>query len=129
MRIVKTVAVWTLQVLSGSLFVLIGVVKFVDPNWPRNFARWGYPDGFHMVVGVLEAIGGVGLLVPRFATYAALLLTTVMAGAVATHLVFRETQRAPVPLAYLLVVALVGWLRRKSMRPLRAAPVEPRVVV
>ena len=129
MRIVRIVAVWALQVLVGLLFVLIGVMKFVDPSWPRNFARWGYPDGFYMVVGVVEAIGGVGLLVPRFATYAALLLMTVMAGAVATHLVFGETQRAPAPLSYLLVVALVGWLRRRSMKRLRASPAEQRAVV
>ena len=129
MRIVRIVAVWTLQVLVGLLFVLMGVIKFVDPMWPRNFARWGYPDGFYMVVGVLEAVGGVLLLVPRFATYAAVLLVTVMAGAVTTHLVFGETQRAPVPLVYLLVVALVGWLRRRSMQRLRAAPAEQRAVV
>ena len=83
MRLVKTIALWALQIFIGSMFVLVGVLKFQDPTWVRNFARWGYPDGFYIVVGVLEAAGGAAMLVPRLTTYAALLLITVMAGAVA----------------------------------------------
>ena len=61
MRIVRILAVWTLQIVIGGLFVMLGVMKFQDPSWARNFARWGYPDGFHMVVGVIEALGGVAM--------------------------------------------------------------------
>jgi uncharacterized membrane protein YphA (DoxX/SURF4 family) len=68
MRIVKIVAVWTLQIIVGLMFVLFGVMKFQDPGWARNFARWGYPDGFYVVVGVLEALGGAAMLVPRLTT-------------------------------------------------------------
>lgn len=119
MRIIKTIVVWALQVVISVMFVLVGLMKFQDPSWARSFARWGYPDGFHLVVGVLEAVGGVALLVPRLTTYAALLLMTVMAGAVVTHLVHGELQRLPVPLVYLLLIALIGWLRRKSALRLR----------
>lgn len=129
MRIVKIVAVWTLQIFVGLMFVMVGVMKFQDPTWARSFARWGYPDGFYMVVGVLEAVGGAAMLVPRLTTYAALLLMTVMAGAVLTHLVYGELQRLPVPLVYLLVTALVGWLRRKSALRLRTASTEQHAVV
>jgi putative oxidoreductase len=129
MRIIKTVVVWALQVAVGLLFVLVGVMKFTDPSWARNFARWGYPDGFYIVIGVLEAAGGVALLVPRITTYAALLLITVMAGAAATHLVHGEPQRLPVPLVYLLIVALVGWLRRKSALVLPRRSANQRAVV
>jgi uncharacterized membrane protein YphA (DoxX/SURF4 family) len=102
MRIIKTIIVWTLQVVVGAMFVLVGLMKFQDPSWARSFARWGYPDGFYIVVGVLEAVGGVALLAPRLTTYAALLLMTVMAGAVVTHLVHGEMHRLPAPLVYLL---------------------------
>jgi uncharacterized membrane protein YphA (DoxX/SURF4 family) len=129
MRKVKIIAVWTLQILVGLMFVMLGVMKFQDPSWPRNFARWGYPDGFYMVVGLLEAAGGAALLVPRLTSYAALLLMTVMAGAGLTHLVHGETQRLPVPLVYLLLIALVGWLRRRSALRLRAASTERHAVV
>lgn len=129
MRIMKTIAVWALQVVMGLMFVLVGLLKFQDPTWARSFARWGYPDGFYMVIGVLEALGGAALLVPRLTTYAALLLVTVMAGAVVTHLVHGEMQRLPVPLVYLLLVALVGWLRRKSALRVLTKSAEPRAVV
>ena len=129
MRIVKMIAVWTLQFVVGLLFVLVGVMKFQDPIWARNFARWGYPDGFYMVVGVLEALGGAALLVPRLATYAALLLMTMMTGASVTHLVHGELKRLPVPLVYLLVIALVGWMRRTSAFRFRRASTGQHAVV
>ena len=129
MRIIKTIALWALQILCGGLFVLVGVMKFLDPVWARSFARWGYPDGFYLVIGVLEAVGGIGLLVPRLTTYAALLLMTIMAGAVLTHLMHGEWQRLAAPLVYLVIVALIGWLRRKSAPPLRAASAPSPTVV
>lgn len=129
MRIIKTVVVWALQILVGAMFVLVGVMKFQDPGWARNFARWGYPDGFYIVVGVLEAVGGIALFVPRFTTYAAILLMTTMAGAVLTHLLHGETQRLGVPLVYLLIVGLIGWLRRKSAHAFSRTPATQRAVV
>lgn len=126
---VKIVAVWTLQILVGLMFVMVGVMKFRDPIWVRNFARWGYPDGFYMVVGVLEAAGGVALLIPRLTTYAAWLLIAVMAGAALTHVVHGEMQRFPVPFVYLLLTALVGWLRRNSALRARIRSAERQAVV
>jgi uncharacterized membrane protein YphA (DoxX/SURF4 family) len=111
------------------MFVLAGVMKFVDPFWSRNFTRWGYPDGFYIVVGILEAAGGAALLVPALTTYAALLLMVVMAGATLTHAMHGELQRISVPLVYLLVVALIGWLRRASALRVRHAPGKERAVV
>jgi uncharacterized membrane protein YphA (DoxX/SURF4 family) len=123
MRVLRIVGVWALQILVGVLFVMLGVMKFRDPSWVRNFARWGYPDGFYMVVGVLEAAGGVAVLIPSLASYGALLLMAVMVGASLTHLVHGETQRLSVPLVYLLFCAGVAWLRRKSAwRPHPAPP-------
>ena len=87
MRVVKIAGVWALQILVGCLFVMLGVMKFRDPSWVRNFARWGYPDGFYMVVGVLEALGGAALLAPPLSLYGALLLMAIMFGAAVTHLV------------------------------------------
>lgn len=129
MRIIKIVLVWMLQIFIGSMFVLVGVLKFQDPGWQRSFARWGYPDGFYMVVGVLEAVGGALVFVPALTTYAALLLAMVMAGAALTHVLHGELQRLPVPLVYLGVVALAGWLRRKSALRLRATSRAERAVV
>ena len=121
MRIVRlagTIGLWALQVLLGALFVLVGTLKFGDPTWQRNFARWGYPDGFYMVVGVLEALGGLLLLVPRLASYSAAMLSIIMIGASLTHLVHGESRRVAPPLIYLALLAIVGVARRRAaLRP------------
>ena len=129
MRTIRIVAVWALQVLVGLSFVMLGVMKFRDPTWVRSFARWGYPDGFYMVVGALEAAGGMAVLVPAIASYGALLLMSVMAGALLTHVFHGETQRFMVPAVYLLFCGGVAWLRwRSAWRP-RPVPARPPAVI
>ena len=118
---VRIVATWVLQILCGALFVLVGTGKFADPSWSRNFERWGYPPGTYLIVGVVEAAAGLGLLVPRVAPYAAATLMAVMIGAAATHAWYGETRRLTAPLVYLAILALIAWLRR----PRRAGPSAP----
>lgn len=69
------------------------------------------------------------MLIPRFTTYAAVLLMAVMAGAALTHVVHGEMQRFPVPFVYLLLISLVGWLRRKSALRARTPSAERQAVV
>jgi putative oxidoreductase len=126
MRKLAAVGTWALQVLLGAMFVLIGTAKFFEPSWARNFARWGFPPGFHLAIGVLEVVGGVGLMVPGIASYAALGLIAIMVGASLTHLVHGEAVRS-VP--HMVLLAVVALLRRSSARrlvrrpPAREAPV------
>jgi len=128
LRLVGIIGLWTLQVLLAALFVVIGIAKFVDPSWARNFARWGYPSGFHMVIGALEAIGGVCLLVPRIATYAAALLGVIMIAASATLLLHDEMPRVAVPLTYLAVLVIIGIARlRVVARPGLLSGTAPRL--
>src|SRR5262245_2886095 len=118
LRLVGIIGLWALQVLLAALFVVVGIAKFADPSWARKFAGWGYPSGFYMVIGALEAIGGVCLFVPRIATYAAALLGVIMIGALATHLLHNEMQRLVAPLIFLFVRAVIGMARlRAAARP------------
>jgi uncharacterized membrane protein YphA (DoxX/SURF4 family) len=113
-----TIAVWVLQVLGAVVFVLIGVAKFGDGSWARSFARWGYPDGFYMVIGALEVLGGLALLAPRVASYGAALLGAIMIGAAATHWLHGESGRVVAPLMYLAVLVFIGLARRaNAVRP------------
>jgi putative oxidoreductase len=114
---IGTVLLWAFQVLLALLFVVIGTAKFMDPTWARNFARWGYPDGFYMVIGVLEALGGISLLVPRVASYGAAMLGVIMMAASLTHAIHGESARVTPPLMYLALLAAVGAVRwRSAMR-------------
>jgi len=127
MRYLKTagnVLLWIVQVLAAVGFVAIGTGKFGDPNWARRFAGWGYPDGFYMLIGVLEAAGGVLLLVPKLSSYAAAMLGVIMIGAAATHLLHGETARIVAPLPWLGVMILIALARRgRAWRPRRISPV------
>ena len=122
-RTAGTIGLWALQILLGALFILVGTGKFADPSWERKFARWGYPDGFYMVIGVLEALGGLLLFVPRTTSYAAGMLGIIMIGASLTHFVHNEMARVAPPLMYLALLVVVGFARRHaafrpaSMRP------------
>jgi putative oxidoreductase len=126
-RLVGVVLLWLLQILMAAAFVLIGVVKFFDPSWARNFARWGYPDGFYMVIGALEAAGGLALLVPRLTSYSAAMLSVIMIGASLTHWLHGEMARITPPLMYLAILVIVGVCRWRSAIRLRAsaAPAAP----
>jgi uncharacterized membrane protein YphA (DoxX/SURF4 family) len=123
----KTVVTWVLQVLCGVMFVLIGMGKFADSSWRQRFEGWGYPPGSHLVVGVVEAVAGLGLLIPRAAPYSAAILMIVMAGAAATHAWHGEMPRLIPPLTFFGILALIAWLRRdrrdaSPARPLAAPP-------
>lgn len=120
---IGTVLFWAFQILLAALFVVIGTAKFMDPTWARNFARWGYPDGFYMVIGVLEAIGGLSLLVPRLASYGASMLGVIMIGASLTHAIHGESARVTPPLLYLALLAVVATVRRRSA--IRLTPRRP----
>ena len=71
LKMVGTAALWIVQILAAAAFVAIGIAKFASPEWARNFARWGYPDGFYLVIGALEVGGAMLLLVPKLSSYAA----------------------------------------------------------
>jgi uncharacterized membrane protein YphA (DoxX/SURF4 family) len=125
-RSVAAVLLWGLQILMGAGFIAIGIGKFQDPSWVQRFARWGYPDGFYMVVGVLECAGAIILLVPRLASYGAALIGAIMIGAAATHAVHGEMARLPPTLFFLVMMTVIGvgrWSRaaRPSSRRVQAA--------
>ena len=78
---VKNITGWVLQILLGVFFVaLSGVPKLMgEAEVAANFERWGYPDWFLMLTGVLELLGAIGLLIPITAGWAASWLRIVMA--------------------------------------------------
>ena len=125
MRVLRTVgivALWIVQILAAAAFVAIGVAKFGSPQWAINFARWGYPDGFYMVTGVLEVGGGLLLLTPKTTSYGAALLAVILVAAAAT-LGLHHQPMSP-PLVWLVVMIILGVARRgRAWRPgLRPLP-------
>ena len=109
----KQAGVLALTVILAAFFLLAGGLKLRGiPSQVDSFAHWGYAAWFLYVIGAIEAAGAIGLLVPRLAGFAVLLLGGTMLGASLTHLVHHEMKAVPVPLAILCLLAVVGYVRR-----------------
>jgi putative oxidoreductase len=115
MQKVRTITAWVLQVGLATLFILAGLAKFTSPLWPRMFTRWGYPDGFYLIVGVVEVLGAVALLVPRLAAPSASMLLAIMLGALVTHVRYGETGRVPEVAILAVLLGCVIYLRRREV--------------
>lgn len=113
---------WLLQVLLAVLMAGPGSQKFTSPVWERMFRTWGYPDGFYLVIGGIEVAGGIALLVPRVASYSAIVLAVVMAGAAATQ-ILRGGRNGVGEIVFMVLLIAVAALRWKDRIRMRAAAV------
>ena len=98
---IQKAAVWACAIFLALVFTYAGILKLEGISavrWAERFAHWGYPAHTYYVIGVLEILGGIGVLIPRLRRAAALLLVIVMAGALCTHAIHGEFGRFIPPL-------------------------------
>jgi uncharacterized membrane protein YphA (DoxX/SURF4 family) len=108
----KNAALWALKVVLAAVFLLFGIQKLLGGTaWVQLFAMAGYPEWFRTVVGVIETVGGIALLIPALAAYAAIALAVVMFGATFTQLVSGGGWDALASLALLVALIAVARLR------------------
>jgi uncharacterized membrane protein YphA (DoxX/SURF4 family) len=113
----KTIALWVVSILLTGLFLSAGVPKLLKPDQAKTmFIGYGYAGWFAILIGASEALGAIGLLVPRLAALAAAGLSIIMVGAFFTHALHREYQHALVPLVLLSLLVAVGYARFKEAR-------------
>lgn len=123
MKYLKTGGTWILTLLLAALMVGPGMQKFTSPTWQRMFRTWGYPDGFYLVIGAIEVAGGIGLLIPRTASYSAIVLAIVMLGASATQ-ILRGGRNGVGEVVFAVLLAALAWIRwRDRLRARSAASV------
>lgn len=105
-----------LQILLTAAFLLAGGAKLAGvPAMVQAFDKLGMGQWFRYLTAWLEILGAIGLWIPRWSVYAALLLCCVMLGAVAAHLL----RMGGNPTGALVLLALAGclvWLRRDQFR-------------
>lgn len=110
-----TIALWVVQILCAAAFLAAATAKLTgQPMMVDVFARLGLGQGFRYVTAAVEVIGGVGLLVPKFAGKAALLLAVTMACAVTAHLTVLGGNPAPAILL-LVLTGVIAWVRRREL--------------
>lgn len=121
------IVVWLVSALLAVAMVGPGVQKFTGPVWERMFRAWGYPEGFYLVIGAVEVVGGIGLLIPRIAAYCAASLSVVMIGAAITQ-VTQGGRNAVGEFVFAALLAIIAFVRRpdfarpKQMRRAAAKP-------
>ena len=117
---------WTLVVAwAVAMLMAFGYVSSAAPKLSAEaetvarFQAWGYGVWFMFTIGFIELFGGLALLIPRYAAYAASLLGIVMIGATYTHLSTGigspfHALRALVLLAALAWIRRPAWTRRQA---------------
>jgi DoxX-like protein len=113
---------WALQILLAALFLFAGGMKLILPIGELT-RQSSLPGAFIRFIGVVEVLGGIGLVVPgltrirpSLTVAAAVGLVIVMAGAVVITLQTGPATAALFPLLVGVLLAFVAWGR------LRLAP-------
>jgi putative oxidoreductase len=108
----RVIALWTLSALVALAFIAAGGSKLAGAAaMVQVFDKVGLGQWFRYFTGLLEVAGAVGLLIPRCAFYAALLLVMVTIGAIAAHVTVLGSSPTP-PAVLLLLTGIVAYLRK-----------------
>src|SRR5688572_7153492 len=112
-----TYALWIVQVLLGALFLFAGVMKLVLPL-DQLAGPMPLPGPFLRFIGVVELLGGLGLILPGLlrirpglTPLAAAGLVVIMVGATVLTLKTGSVAMALMPLVVGLLSAFVAWGR------------------
>jgi uncharacterized membrane protein YphA (DoxX/SURF4 family) len=110
-------ALWIVQVLLAALFIFAGVMKFVMPVEQMQDPV-ALPGWFLRFIGVVELLGGLGLLLPGLlgirpglTPLAAAGLVVIMIGATVIGFMFGPAPMALIPLVVGLLAAFVAYGR------------------
>lgn len=107
-----TVFTWILQGLLALMFVMAGVQKIAGSKMHTEaFKKWGYPQWFRTVTGIVE-LGAAVLLVIGFwnvtaAIIGAAILIAVGIGGVITHVRIKDTVKDTAMIGVLGLLAFV----------------------
>ncbi len=113
----RNISAWILQVLLALAFLAAAGAKLASvPMLVQEFVLIGLGQWLRYVAAIVEIIGAIALLTPRFAAYGALWLVITMFFATLAHLFAMHNN--PAPALVLLVLNLtVFWLRRDQFNP------------
>ena len=120
------IALWTLQILLGLLFVFAGGMKLVLPIEEMT-EQMALPGAFLRFIGVAELLGGLGLVLPGLTgirpgltPLAAAGLVIIMIGATVIGFMISGVTGALLPLAVGVGLAFIAYGRWRLM-PLRGS--------
>lgn len=113
----RNAVAWILQVILALAFLAAAGAKLASvPMLVDEFNLIGLGQWLRYVTAIVEIIGAIALLTPRFVAYGALWLAITMFFATLAHLFAMHNN--PTPALVLLALNLaVFWLRRYQFNP------------
>ena len=119
------ILLWILQVLMAALFIFAGVMKFIIPVQKMTEGmKIPMPGWLLLFIGVVEILGGLGLLLPGIfkikpilTPLAAIGLTIIMIGAVAITIMGGDASQAITPFIVGILCAFIAYGRLR-LRPI-----------
>ena len=107
---IRRIAIWVLRVFLGLAFLTIGFAKLTGTlHTVQTFEAFGWGQWFRYLTGLLDLVGALLVLVPRWTCYGALLLTCTVG--LATVLSLTRPDLWPA-LSLTLLAATLTWLTR-----------------
>jgi putative oxidoreductase len=107
----RLIALWILSCLVALAFLGAGGAKLAGAAVMVDlFDKVGLDQWFRYFTGLLEVAAGIGLLISRYAYYAAVLLAIVMVGAIIAHVTVLGSSPAA-PAVLLVVTGIIAYLR------------------
>ena len=101
----RLITLWSFSGLLALAFLAAGGSKLAGVTYMVDlFNKVGLGQWFRYFTGSLEVVGAIGLLIPRYAFYAAVLLAIVMVGATIAHI----TVLGSSPIAAIVLLVLCG---------------------
>ena len=108
----RLITLWTLSSLAAVAFFAAGSAKLAGAATMVDlFDKVGLGQGFRYFTGFLEVAGAFGLLTSRYAYYAAVVLSTVMVGAIIAHMTVLGSSPAA-PAMLLVLTGTIAYLRK-----------------
>ena len=106
------IVVWAVSILLAAVFLLAGLPKLLGTETVglQAAAMRGFPGWIRILVGMVETVGGIALLMPPIATFAALLLAAAMVPASISQYHSGEPGLF-VPITVGLLLLFVAWRR------------------
>lgn len=104
----KSAALWTLKGLLAVAFLSAGGAKIYGvPMMVENFEHIGFGQWFRYLTGALEVVGAIVILMPSLAAFGGVLLSCIMVGAIATHLLLIGGSEVPAIILLVLSATVV----------------------
>ena len=114
----QTYALYVVMGLLTLAFLMAGGTKVMGAEMHvESYARWGYPNWFMYVTGLIEVAAIILMWIPKTRFYGAAILVVTMIGAILTHLVNAEIGAIVAPIILLILAAIVAWFNRPASVP------------